>query len=114
MKKHLFSKILRVLLIVVAAGAVLGFVTMHLWNWLMPALFGLPAISVWQALGLFVLGKLLFGGFHRHHGGRPGWGRSMRERWEQMSPEEREKFRTGMRGRRGCGFGSPTEPTSAS
>jgi hypothetical protein len=30
----------------------------------------------------------------------------MLERWEQMTPEEREKFRQGMRGR--CGpFGSP-------
>ena len=33
----------------------------------MPAIFGLHAISFWQALGLLVLSKILFGGFH----GRP-------------------------------------------
>jgi hypothetical protein len=86
-----------------------GFVTMHLWNWLMPAAFGLKAITFAQALGLLVLSKILFGGFHRHGGRRPGWGRHMRERWEQMSPEERERFRAGMRGRRGCGWGRRDE-----
>jgi hypothetical protein len=118
MKHHWILKALKVLLIVVVAGAVLGFVTMHLWNWLMPSIFGLNLITFWQALGLFVLGKLLLGGFHRHQGGRPRWGRHMRERWDQMSPEERERFRAGMRGRRGCRFVSsddpiPTESTPA-
>ncbi len=32
-----------------------------LWNWLMPELFGLTAISYWQALGILVLAKLIFG-----------------------------------------------------
>jgi hypothetical protein len=113
MKHNWFLKMLKVLLIVVVAGAVLGFVIMHLWNWLMPSLFGLNVITFWQALGLFVLGKLLLGGFHRHHGGRPRWGRQMRERWEQMSSEERERFRAGMRGHRGCGFVSPDDPMPA-
>ncbi len=40
----------------------LGFVVMWLWNWLMPMLFGLPIISYWQAVGLFILAKLLLGG----------------------------------------------------
>jgi hypothetical protein len=102
MKQHQFLRALKVLLIVVVAGSLLGFVIMYLWNWLMPSLFGLNMITFWQALGLFVLGKLLLGGFHRH-GGRPRWGRQMRERWNQMTPEERERFRAGMRGR-GCGF----------
>jgi hypothetical protein len=110
MKHHWVLRTLKVLLIVVVAGAVLGFVIMHLWNWLMPSLFGLNVITFWQALGLFVLGKLLFGGFHRHHGGRPRWGRQMRERWDQMSTEERERFRAGMRGHRGCRFVSQDDP----
>jgi hypothetical protein len=118
MKQFRVFKTLNILLIVVVAGAVLGFVIMHLWNWLMPSLFGLNMITFWQALGLFVLGKLLLGGFHRHHGGRPRWGRKMRECWEQMSPEQRERFRTGMSNRRGCGFVSsddsiPTERAAA-
>jgi hypothetical protein len=113
MKHHWLLKTLKVLLIVVVAGILLGFVIMHLWNWLMPSIFGLNAITFWQALGLFVLGKLLLGGFHRHHGGRPRWGRQMRERWDQMSPEERERFRAGMRGRHGCRFVSPDDPMPA-
>ncbi len=111
LKQHRFFRTLKILLIVVVAGTLLGFVIMHLWNWLMPSLFGLNVIAFWQALGLFVLGKLLLGGFHRHHGGRPRWARHMR--WDQMSPEERDRFRAGMRGRRGCRFVSPDDPIPA-
>jgi hypothetical protein len=98
---------------VCVAVLVFGYVTMHLWNWLMPATFGLKAITFAQALGLLVLSKILFGGFHRHGGCRKRWGRHMRERWEQMTPEERERFRAGMRGRRGCGWGREDEGESA-
>lgn len=84
-----------------------GFVVMGLWNWLMPALFGLHSITFWQALGLFLLSKLLLGGFHGRHGGWHGhWRGRMMERWEKMTPEEREKFRETMRHRCG-GFGAP-------
>ena len=112
-------KILRVLkfvIIAIVACAVFGFVIMHLWNWLMPAIFHLQQITFVQALGLFLLSKILFGGFHRHSGGRNRWKRHMEERWAQMGPEERERFRAGMRGRRGCGFapsdGPRTEQTT--
>ncbi|MFZ3342288.1 MAG: hypothetical protein WA213_15495 [Terriglobales bacterium] len=77
-----------------------------LWNWLMPALFGWHVITIWQALGVLILSKILFGGFR---GGARGSWRSRRriiERWEKMTPEEREKFRQSMRGR--CGpFADP-------
>ncbi|HKO04628.1 MAG TPA: hypothetical protein VJW51_07750 [Candidatus Acidoferrales bacterium] len=76
----------------------LGFVVMGLWNWLMPEIFGLPAISYWQAMGLTLLCKILFGGFGAS-GGRGGHRRRrLRERWEHMTPEEREKLRQGLRG----------------
>ncbi len=81
----------------VALLAVFGFVVKGLWNWLMPALFGWKLIGYWQAVGLVVLSRILFGGF-RGSGGRGGYRRRrMRERWEQMTPEEREKFRQGLR-----------------
>jgi hypothetical protein len=108
MGKFRVLKVFKVALFAIAGVAVLGTVTMQLWNWLMPALFGLRAISFVQALGLLILSKILFGGFHRH-GGRRGWKRHMEERWAQMTPEERERFRTGMRGRRGCRFGSSSD-----
>ncbi len=46
---------------------VFGIVVKALWNWLMPGIFGLPAITYWQAFGLVILAKLLFGigGGHR-------------------------------------------------
>ena len=42
---------------------VIGFVVMSLWNGLAPALFGWKAIGYWQAVGLIILIRLLFGGF---------------------------------------------------
>lgn len=100
---------LKFILLIALAALVLGYVVMHLWNWLLPAVFGVHMINYWQALGILALARLLFGGFR----GRPGpgmyWRRRMMERWEQMSPEEREKFRQGMGSR--CGkFRSPASP----
>ena len=85
--------------------AVFGFVVMSLWNWLMPALFGVRLITFWQALGVLVLSRILLGGFHGRSGSM-NWRRRMMERSElraymQMTPEEREKFREGLRHR--CG-----------
>ena len=61
-----------------------------LWNWLLPPLFGLPVVTFWQALGLLVLSRILFGGVGRH-GGR---------RW-RMNDEDRERIRQRMRERWG-------------
>lgn len=73
--------------------ALLGFVVQGLWNWLTPALFGWKTISYWQAVALIILSKLLFGGF-RFSGRGCGYRRHrMKERWEEMTPEQREKFR---------------------
>jgi uncharacterized membrane protein len=78
-----------------------------LWNWLLPFLFGWRQITFWQAVGLLALCRILFGGLGLR-GTRSGMGRRMAERWNSMTPEERERFRQGMRSR--CGFGpSPTE-----
>jgi len=76
------------------ALAAIGWLVMALWNWLMPELFGLREITYWQAWGLFILGKLLFGGL-RGGGGRRGghWRHRIMERMEEMTPEEREKCR---------------------
>jgi hypothetical protein len=86
------------LLMAVVGVAVFGFVVMSLWNWLMPAVFGWHMISFWQALGLLVLSKILFGGFRGGRGPNMPWRRRMMERWEAMTPEEREKFRQGLQG----------------
>lgn len=88
-----------------------GEIVLHLWNWLLPPLFGWRLINFWQALGILVLCRILFGGLGRggYRSGMRGRMRErMAERWDRMTPEERERFRQGMRGR--CGFGpSPSE-----
>ena len=95
-----------------------GEVVLHLWNWLLPPLLGWRQITFWQALGLLVLCRILFGGHGWHGYGRSSFRRRMgermaermaertAERFERMTPEERERFRQGMRGR--CGFGPST------
>lgn len=115
MRKYKLFKVVKILMIAVVALFVFGFVTMGLWNALIPAIFGLKTITFWQALGLLLLGKILFGGFHRHGGGRPGWRRHMEARFANMTPEEREQFRSGMRNGSWCrprASVPTTEPTS--
>jgi MFS family permease len=82
-----------------------GWIVMSLWNYLLPALFGWRIITFWQALGLLILCRILFGGFGGHrmrHSSRRG-------RWDHLTPEEREKFREGMRAK--WGFGPPASET---
>ena len=66
------------LVLAVAIGAII----MLLWNWLMPVIFGLPVLSLWQALGLFVLTRILFGSFGFGRRGMPGrGGNPVHEKW---------------------------------
>ena len=93
-----------------------GFVVQQLWNWLMPAMFGLRVITFWQGLGLLALCRILFGGLGRG-ATRSSARRRMKdrvadrmaERWEHMTPEQREKFQQGMR----CGFPPPIRDPKA-
>jgi len=70
---HRGAKVLRIIGmafmgVVFAAGfaLVFGLLVMWLWNWLMPALFGLREITYWQAFGVLLLAKIFFGGFGSH------------------------------------------------
>jgi len=112
MKTNRIARILKFALFAVLFVTVFSFVVMRLWNWLVPAVFGWHLITFWQAVGLLVLSKILFGGFRGGPGRHMYWRRRMIERWEKMTPEEREKFRQGMQGR--CGsFGEPTPAPKA-
>jgi hypothetical protein len=101
MKRHFFK--FRSLGVIIALGtiAVFAVVVRFLWNWIMPDIFGLPALDYWQALGILALSRILFsgigggfftrsmGGFHnkdfRHQN-------PLREKWMNMSEEERKTF----------------------
>lgn len=93
LQKHLVF--IPLCLIVFAGG--FGLLVMVLWNWLMPEIFGLTALTFWQAAGLLLLCKILFGGLggghHGHGHGHCHCGNNkLRERWESMKPEERERI----------------------
>lgn len=94
--------ILVAILIFIAIG---GEIVQLLWNWLLPQLFGWPQITFWQALGLLALCRILFGGFALRGSDRSNLRRRiasrMEERWERMTPEERERYRQRMRERWG-------------
>jgi hypothetical protein len=94
-RKHWLVKAPLFLVIGAAAALLFTFLTMSLWNALMPDLFGLKLLSFWQTLGLLVLSWLFFGRFRGM--GRHGRHR-LAERWMRMSPEERDKFREQMHG----------------
>jgi len=95
----------------IAVAAILflvSYAVMLLWNCLIPGIFGYSVITFWQAMGLFVLCKLLFGfgrggrGCGPCGGGRAPWmRRKMEEKLANMSPEEREEFKQKMKDR--CG-----------
>src|SRR5260370_42524439 len=51
--------------------AIGGEIVLHLWNWLLPPLFGWQQITFWQALGLLALCRILFGGLGSHGSGPP-------------------------------------------
>jgi hypothetical protein len=91
MKIHIIKHISFGLVMIGALCAIV----MFLWNLLIPSIFGLTAINFWQALGLFILARLLLGGM----GGRFMLGRGMhshhnpvREKWMKMTDEERKEF----------------------
>src|SRR5579862_5614130 len=104
--KRIGLMFLAFVMFVFVAIPLFGYVTMQLWNWLMPALFGLHLITFWQALGLIVLTRILFGGFKWGRGMRGRWG----NRWEKMTPEQREVFSRAMRDR--CAPSQAAPPAS--
>lgn len=95
------EKRFKVILMILAGIAAFSAVIMLLWNGLLPGLFAFPHINFWQALGLLVLTRLLFGRF-----GFRGWSEGhahrnhIREKWEKMTPEERRDFVRNHRHRR--------------
>ena len=76
---------------VIVGFAVLSAVVMLLWNALLPDLLHVPPLRYLQAAGILILSRLLFGGLRGHFG--PWRRRAWRERWDSLTPEERERLR---------------------
>ena len=92
------------ILMFLAMIALFSVAAMFLWNILMPEIFGLTVLSYWQAVGLVVLARILFGGFGPGHFGAFGargsfhQGNPFREKWLKMTEDERMEFVRNNRG----------------
>ena len=93
MKRRIVGRIVGLFVVAIIFFAGFGQAVHYLWNWLMPEIFGLHAITYGQSIGLLGLAWLLFGGFgwlggpRRHFRGGPMGGRL-----RHMTPEQRERF----------------------
>ena len=86
----------------VAAGAfIFSVAVMYLWNAILPEVLGVHIITFWQAMGILVLSKILFGGFGLNHHNRSHihHTQEMREKWMNLSQEEKDKMKNEWRGR---------------
>lgn len=75
----------------------LSALVMWLWNAILPDLINVKSITYWQAMGILLLSKILFGGFsgcrgHMHYAHKQRLMNKMRK-MKDMTPEEREKFK---------------------
>ena len=102
MNRYRVWKVLRIAVVATLALGIVGFAVMSLWNWLAPAAFGGHLIGFWQAIGLFVLARLLVGGLRRGGHDRGHWRRRSAERWAAMNDDERARFGQRFAGR--CGM----------
>ena len=113
-KKFWIKKIIGFTILAIAATALLGFVVMGLWNNVLAVVLNIPVITFWQALGILVLSKILFGGFKGSCGGHRGghWKKEIQEKWHTMTPEEREKIKQEWRNRCRVWKKTDTEPNA--
>jgi len=87
-KRFIFIPILAI-----AFVFLVSFLVMFLWNHTLPSIFGLTTITLWQAMGLFFLCKLLFGfGKGPQRGGPPWKRRRVDKDLSGLSEAEKEKF----------------------
>lgn len=92
---------------IIAATLLFTLVVMALWNNILPAVLGVKAITFIQALGILVLSKILFGGFRGgwHRGRGQEWRQKMKDKWETMTPEQRDGFKAEWKNRCGGRWG---------
>ena len=69
-----------------------GWLVMLLWNWIMPAAFGLSTITFWQAWGLVILAHLLFKSGPGHHDHHPPFHKHPQEWRDRFKCKLREHF----------------------
>ena len=95
-KKFHPAKILGIGAMVVLFVGIAGGVVMFLWNAIIPDVTGWKPLTYWQAVGLLVLFKILFGGMGRgskRHRRRHSRWNDMRNKWKEMNPVEKMEMK---------------------
>ena len=98
-KNFWIKRIIFIPLAIVAGVFIFGYGVMFLWNSILSAVLGISTITFWQAIGILVLSKILFGGFKCGHGHHKCDDHNWNEKWIRLSHEEREKMKAEWRGR---------------
>lgn len=96
-RRFWFGKAVMILVFCTAFVMLFSYIVMRLWNGILPDVLGVKLISFWQAMGILVLSKILFSGFggfaHKKEHFKNRFRQRMREKWENMTPEEKIQFK---------------------
>jgi hypothetical protein len=83
-------------LLIIAAIFALSGMVMLLWNAVLPDVVPVTTITYWQAMGLLVLCKILFGGFWSGGSRKRAPFNNLHDvnkRWKNMSDEDKMRFK---------------------
>jgi Ca2+/H+ antiporter, TMEM165/GDT1 family len=96
-RRFRFGKAVMILVFCTAFVMLFSYIVMLLWNGILPDVLGVRTISFWQAMGILVLSKILFSGFgglhHKKEQFKNRFREKMLDKWEHMTPEEKQKFK---------------------
>lgn len=95
-KSHKFHPLKGLVMVIVFLGfiAAASFVVMFLWNKILTDVTNVKPLNFWQAAGLLALAKILFGGFGGRNRGQWKGGKAMRDKWKNMTHDERKEWKT--------------------
>lgn len=83
-----------IVLLVLAGIAALVAVLMLLWNAILPDVIGVTTITYWQALGILVMSKILFGGLGKGSMKNRKGKAKFKQKFMHMSDEEKASFKS--------------------
>ncbi len=85
---------LGIVLLICLLILLVGLVVMLLWNHVLSPVLEIKQVTYWQAVGILVLCKILFGGIrggsHKHKRYKGQW----QSKWMDMNEEDRHAFKS--------------------
>jgi len=93
MKGKIIWKVFAFIIISTLAVFLIGYIVMSLWNNILSPVLNVKTVDLKQAIGIFILAKILTGGVFRSWGGRGGyWKEKINRKLESMPEEERNYY----------------------